>query len=606
MIKSDSSLLRILASLTSLARQRGLLFALRAAAWRVQTALQKARIRLEDRLGWYPYARWVQDFETPNHPPPLVSFTSPRFSVLVHYSEYAQGDLSQTIRSLLAQTYPNWEAHLVLDRVDTSHPPAWPAASEPRFMPIPEKYPTRVLEAVVSARSEFILALSGGDTLSPNALAEFARWLEADPGLEILYSDEDNLADDGITRRAPFFKPDWSPELMYSVNFILRAVFRRSALLEKPPDVHPAVIPNYQDLIFRLIDQPRRVAHIPEVLIHCAPGVDYLDDGAEHWYFSRLHAFLKRKGLESITISHDRQGETSLRWKAEPRLVSIIIPTRDQVEYLRRCIESIRTTVLSTPFEIVLVETGSQEPATFEYYETLRAAAGVHFVNYSGEFNFSAALNLGARHAAGDLFLFLNNDTEACDVGWLSDLAQWALLPDVGIVGGRLLYPDGTIQHAGIVVGMEGHASHVYGGLPADHYGLWGSPGWYRNVSAVTGACMMMRREVFASLGGFDEAYRLVFSDIEICLRAWQRGLRVVYTPQARLIHHEGRTRYRYMPLVDIHLGRRHFQQVVERGDPFYNRNLSLAVRTPTLRRPWEPPASQRLEEIADYFWPEP
>lgn len=610
MSKQSSTLRRIFRGLADLAHERGIAFALRAAAWRLQTALEKARIVLEDRLRLYSYRDWFRDFEKqpalPVADTPHDPGAPPRFSLLVHYEQTSQGDLHQTIRSLIDQTFPNWEARLVLHRTGMPAPPGWSSASDPRFLPSLERHPTDYRAAIGAARGDFILALCGGDALSPHTLAEFARRLEADPNLDILYSDEDCLAEDGQTRHSPFFKPDWSPELLYSINYIDRGAFRRGLLLEVLSDEQPGVVPGYQDLIYRALDPSRRALHIPQVLVHRSPGIDYLGDGDDLWRFGRLYSLLQRQGLESITVSTDRRGEILLTWSTNPRLVSIIIPTRDQADYLKRCLASIRKYAGKTPYEIVLVETGSRETATLALYEALQAETDIHLIPYAGVFNFSAALNLGARHARGDLLLFLNNDTEAVQPGWLNELARWACLPGVGIVGARLLYPNGTIQHAGIIIGMEGHASHVFAGLPEDHDGPFGSPGWYRDVSAVTGACMMMRREVFDILGGFDEAYQLVFSDIEICLRAWQQGYRVMYTPHARLIHHEGRTRYRYMPVGDIRLGYQHFGEVVERGDPFYNPNLSLAVRTPTLRRPWETSPAQRLGDIVKYFWPEP
>jgi GT2 family glycosyltransferase len=194
--------------------------------------------------------------------------------------------------------------------------------------------------------------------------------------------------------------------------------------------------------------------------------------------------------------------------------------------------------------------------------------------------------------------LFLNNDTEAIDADWLSEIAGWAIQPEIGIVGAKLLYPDLRIQHAGIVVGMEGHGSHIFAGKREGYSGIFGSVDWYRNYSAVTGACMAIRREVFDKIGGFDEEYDLVFSDIDICLRAIATGYRVIYNPFARLIHHEGKTRHRHIPAKDYHIAYQRLKSVVERGDPFYNPNLSYSIRIPTFKRTYEETPIQRLESI--------
>jgi GT2 family glycosyltransferase len=175
---------------------------------------------------------------------------------------------------------------------------------------------------------------------------------------------------------------------------------------------------------------------------------------------------------------------------------------------------------------------------------------------------------------------------------------QWAEWSEIGAVGAKLLYPDGSIQHAGIVVGMEGHGSHVFMGAPEGHTGPFGSVEWYRDVSAVTGACLMMRREVFEKVGAFDENYILVFNDIEICMRVLAHGYRVVYNPFARLIHYEGKSRGRYIPAPDIRLAYEHLKEYVRRGDPFYNPNLSYSVRLPTIRRRREPSRAERLAMI--------
>jgi len=212
--------------------------------------------------------------------------------------------------------------------------------------------------------------------------------------------------------------------------------------------------------------------------------------------------------------------------------------------------------------------------------------------------------NLGARQARGGFFVFLNNDVEVEAADWLNELVRWGCLPEIGIVGGKLLYPGGTIQHAGIVIGMEGHASHVFSGMPDGAAGPFGSTDWYRDVSAVTGACLAMRRDVFEQIGGFDERLVIAFGDVEICQRAIHAGYRVLYSPFARLIHYEGKTRANFIPEEDIRIGFEALKDAVRIGDPYYNPNLSHSVRAPTLRRPWEEDPSARLKEIAAMAWP--
>jgi GT2 family glycosyltransferase len=247
------------------------------------------------------------------------------------------------------------------------------------------------------------------------------------------------------------------------------------------------------------------------------------------------------------------------------------------------------------------VDNHSQEAETLAYYAQLQQAANIVLVKNQSAFNYSAYNNLGARHAHGDLLLFLNDDVEVIDPCWLDELVQWAERSDIGAVGAKLLYPDGSIQHAGIVVGMEGHGSHAFMGAREGYTGPFGSVEWYRDVSAVTGACLMMRRSVFDQVGGFDERLWLVFNDIELGARVLAHGYRVVYNPFARLIHYEGKSRGRYIPADDIRLGYERLKETVAQGDPYYNPNLSYTNHLPTLRRTWEEDRLHRLETIVRF-----
>ncbi len=213
-------------------------------------------------------------------------------------------------------------------------------------------------------------------------------------------------------------------------------------------------------------------------------------------------------------------------------------------------------------------------------------------------FNFNTALNLGAENASGKFLLFLNNDIEIIEGEWLNELVQWAELPEIGVVGAKLIYPDEKIQHAGVVVGMQGHASHPFWGMREWQGTIFGSTDWYRNYLAVTGACMMIPRKVFEEIGGFDEDYELVFSDIEICVRIFRKGYRILYTPYARLIHHEGKSRGEFMPNKDIQRGAEQLRKIIENGDPYFNSNLSYASRLPRLKQPGEENRIDRLERL--------
>jgi GT2 family glycosyltransferase len=282
--------------------------------------------------------------------------------------------------------------------------------------------------------------------------------------------------------------------------------------------------------------------------------------------------------------------------------VSIIIPTRNNLEYLRRCLTSLLEKTRYPRYEIVLMDDHSSDPDVLDYYQALLSAHDCVSLHHNQQaFNYSRVNNHGARQARGSLLLFLNNDVEILTEDWLEDLVRWVLLPGVGMAGAKLLYPDGLIQHAGIVVGMTGHANHVFAGDCPSPNQLVYSADWYRNVSAVTGACMLVRRAVFEQVGGFDEDLSLVFNDVELCQRVLRAGQRIVYTPAACLIHYEGRSRARYIPPANIRLGAELLADAVARGDPYYSPNLSLAVHWPTFRRANDPQPLWQMKAIVRY-----
>lgn len=596
----------IFSGIMQLVLEQGLHIASQAILWKVRTSLFKRWMHLQDRLGMFTYSDWIKFFEHPIPPPSTeVKLEPPRFTVLVFAGTQGDSRLEVTVASMLAQIYPSWEARLVKLNTDEVPTNKWISGADQRLVPALLSGQPSVetwISNLQQVRGSYVIALNAGDRLAPHALQNFAGVLDSDPHLDVIYSDEDYLGEDSRSRHSPYFKPSWSPALMLSINYILYGTFQRELLLDAAVRTDPSEPLEYADLIYQAITAPIQVRHIPQVLVHLSTKGDFLQ-GTTIRQQARVRDYLRWRGLQGAQVWRGKHGTLQAAWDVGEPLVSIIIPTQDHLTYLHRCLDSIWTHTAYKNYEVILVDSGSQEPATLEYYAELRQQHDIHFIDFSGMFNFSAALNQGSLNSHGEILLFLNNDTEALQPDWLEELVRWASLPEVGIVGAKLLYSDSTIQHAGIVLGLEGHASHIFAGARETLSGPFGSPSWYRNCSAVTGACMAMRRSVYDELGGFDEGYQLVFSDIEICLRAIRAGYQVVYTPHASLLHHEGRTRYRYMPLQDIRLGYKHFEEIVRRGDPFYNPNLSQAVRIPTLRRPGEEEPIQRLNNILRYYF---
>jgi GT2 family glycosyltransferase len=302
--------------------------------------------------------------------------------------------------------------------------------------------------------------------------------------------------------------------------------------------------------------------------------------------------------MENVAVRNEDDGLRT-DWAVKTEKVSIVIPSRNNLRYLQRCLETLVNRTTYPNYEIFVVDNHSTDEAVLVYYtQLLENNKNIRVLPYDMPFNFSQACNMGAAAATGSLLLFLNNDVEIVEGGWLDELVRVVQLPGVGIAGARLTYPGGSLQHAGIVVGMTGHANHVGIKSKAWGKGPYGPANVRRNVSAVTGACMLVRSDVFMALHGFSEDYKLVFNDVDICVRAIQAGWRVVMTPFANLIHYEGRSRSRTIPPEDIQLAYHDIARWVEMGDPYYNPNLSLAITRPVFRSRSEMPSLRRLQLI--------
>lgn len=534
---------------------------------------------------------------------PLISIITPVFDPPAPI-------LQAMLDSVRDQTYEHWQLCLV-DGGSTNpdvHQILEAAASDQRI------HVTYLLEnlgiagnsnaAAAKASGEFLALLDHDDRLAPTMLFEVVTALNAQPETDIIYFDEDKLSEDGLQRLDPFFKPDWSPELLLSANYLMHSVLRRQLFEQVGGFRDDAAGAQDWDLLLRCTEQTTAIVHIPKILYHWRKmaGSTAAVFQAKPYVFENqlrtLASHLQRTGIPDATATFPTPGFPRVSWPTRNTKVSIIIPTKEKVDVLQPCLTSLLQRTTYANFEIVLVDNGSHLPATRAYYNTLATEPRVRIVEYPAKFNYSAANNLGARHASGDLLLFLNNDIEVLAPDWLEELVRWAERPDIGIVGTKLLYPDGKIQHAGVVLGMEGHASHIFWGVREHYSGIFGSSDWYRNYLALTGACMMMRRAVFDEVGGFDELYQLAFSDIEICLRVVQAGYRNLYTPYARLCHHEGASRGQHIPVTDMMRGYEQMQAIVAAGDPYYNLNLSYSSRIPRLSRLGEESRIARLKRL--------
>jgi GT2 family glycosyltransferase len=592
----------------SMAPDPSRLVSFRRQLWKLETGLQKRRILWEDRLGLYPYGLWVRAVEQPRlrarlkklspepGPGPLVGFVSAA-------ERCEQDGLLETIGSLRQFRSLRWVFSILAPQGSTFLRESWFQAllpAEPRLKVVTcadKTGPADWVRQAAGLEGDWLVPLSAGDRLSFAWAGLFLFTVSQNPDADLVYWDEDRLGRDGARSR-PFFKPDWSPALLVALNYLETAAFRKDLLLRGAARIESRP----EGWIFPLAGCSARVEHIAWVLQHRpAPPAEALRRSVEK-HARQAADGLRAWGCRDAQAVVNPEGRIRVSWQADFPKVSLIIPTRDNLAYLERCLSSLLAKTDYPDYELIIVDDHSSDPAVLAYYRRLLAdEPRARVVPNETEFNYSRVNNAGARLARGSLLLFLNNDTEILHSGWLAEMARWCLLPGVGAVGAKLLYPDRSIQHAGIVVGMTGHAAHLYagGGRPGGQGFV--SPDDYRDVAAATGACLLVRRDVFEGVGGFDEELRLVFNDVELCQRVRRAGYRIVYTPAAVLIHHEGRSRSRYNPPGDIRLGADLLGPEVDRGDPYYNANLSLAVNWPALRRPDEPQAIERLREIVRY-----
>jgi GT2 family glycosyltransferase len=508
---------------------------------------------------------------------PCISIVTPVFNTPVAW-------LTECVESVLAQTYEKWELILVDD--DSTEPEMLKALSElgardSRIILAKDENRGGISAAsnhgIDLAKGEWVGFLDHDDVLEPDALFQNVKWLQEHRDAELIYSDEDKLTEQGFD--SPIFKPDWSPDYFLSCNYICHFTIIRRDLLQKIGGFRSEFdgAQDY-DLFLRIIEQTDRIEHLPRVLYHWRRSLTSTADNIR-----RKPGSLEtgRRALEDYLERQRETGHVTIDWRThaywikrqltEAKRISIIIPVRDRVDLLARCLTSLTSKTTYAPYEIIIVDNDSQSEEARAYLSQLKHRV----LRYSGPFNYSAINNFAVEQTDSPWLLFLNNDTEVIEGDWLTLMAEHIQRPQVGAVGPKLLYPDDTVQHAGIVVGVGGIAEHAFRGLPAEAPGVCRQLQTTRNYSAVTGACLLTRREVFDEVGGFDEErLPVTFSDVDLCLKMRRAGYRVIYVPFAKLYHNESGTRRPAVEPLETEVMRERWADVL-RHDPYYNPNLS-------------------------------
>ena len=484
----------------------------------------------------------------------------PRFSVVMPVYEPPEQFLREAIESVLAQVYRDWE----LCVVDDASPSAYVrrvieeyAAVDDRIKPVLRERNGHIAAASNSglevATGEFVALLDHDDVLAPDALFECALVVNRHPDVDVIYSDEDKIDEKG-RRSLPYFKPDWSPDSLLARNYISHlGVYRRSVMADAHGFREGFEGSQDYDLLLRITERTQRVEHIPRVLYHWRAHAESTAGTRDQKGYAisagarAIAEALERRGEPGrVDVDENRPGIYTVRYALQrPGRVSIVMPTRDHGDDVDRALRSIFERSTYADFEVVLLDNGSRDPASLRIFAAwaAREKERVRVVPYDVPFNFSAINNYAVAKATGAYLLFLNNDTEVISPDWLEAMLEQAQRPSIGAVGAKLLYGDGTVQHAGVVVGLGGVAGHSH------KYYAGGEPGYFytlqtvNNFSAVTAACLMLRRAVFDEVGGFDDQLAIAFNDVDFCLRIREAGYRNVYLPHVELYHHESKSR---------------------------------------------------------------
>ena len=518
--------------------------------------------------------------------------------------------LREAIASVTAQSYANWtlliaddcssapEIHAILDG----------AEKHAQIKVIKRSERGHISEASNSAlalgTAPWVTFLDHDDLLHRHALYYLAEKLQQSPDLEMIFTDEDQISPAGAHFN-PILKPAWDEDAILAQNYLNHITLHRRALVEQVGGFRKGYEGSQDhDLILRVsrLTRKERIAHIPLILYHwrAIPGSAASDADAKPY---AIKARLKAVQDHMAVIEPDAQvslieGACRVcRPLPSPRpSVSVIIPTKDGLELLRRCVDGLLHGTDWPALELIIVDNGSELDSTKTYLHILEEAGQATIVRAPGPFNYSALVNAGARTASGEILVFLNNDIEVLEADWLTELVSHATRPDVGVVGAKLLYPDFKVQHAGIFLSPDYVAFHGHAGISANAPGHLNRARIAQTVAAVTGACQTIRRDLFFQIGGYDAEHLAVdFSDIDLCLRATERGFRTIWTPFARLIHHESATRGAYLSQEKRARHAREFQVMKERwahlleDDPSYNPNLKAGPNKESFKLAFPP-----------------
>lgn len=458
-------------------------------------------------------------------------------------------------------------------------------------------------QAIAMASGDFIMLSDHDDVLELNAVYEIIKAINTDPKkVDIVYTDEDKVTMDGKQYFEPNFKPEFNLDFFRSSNYICHIFVVRKSVLEQA-GLFQSEYDGAQDfdLILRCTEKANIIKHVPKVLYHWRshPASTAENPDSKMYAFEAgrkaLQEHYNRLGIKAQAYRTDVFGRYRTEYELlDNPLISIIIPNKDHVDDLDKCLKSIYAVSTYNHFEIVVVENNSTEEETFRYYEQIQSVHdNVRVITWKEGFNYAAIHNFAVPYCKGEYLLLLNNDTSIITPDWMEQMLQYAQREDVGAVGAKLYFPDDTVQHAGVIIGLGGVAGHIFSGTPKVEFGYQARLISAQDLSAVTAACMMMPKSVYEAAGGFDERFRVAFNDVDLCMKIRALDKKIVFTPYAELYHYESKSRGKEEETAskmerfqqEVSLFRKKWPEILKNGDPYYSIHLTLDNGNCTLRK---------------------
>lgn len=522
---------------------------------------------------------------------------NPKISIIIPMYNTPEKFFKELVDGLIEQTYPNWELCLADGSPEKNEKLEKIYKKDERikykFIGENKGISGNTNAALELATGDFIALLDHDDLLPKFSLYEIVKCINKNPDVDFIYTDEDKFEELGGKRYDPYFKSDFAPDTLRANNFICHfSIFKKELMNELGGFRSEFDGAQDYDIILRMSEKAKKIIHIPKILYHwrvhalsTAKSGGTAKPYAYEAGIKAVQAHIDRIGLKGEVVSGNTLGTYKVNYeiKGNPK-VSIIIPNKDYASTLKVCLKSIKKLTTYKNYEIIVVENNSEEQKTFDYYDEIDGKDKIKVVKYPEKgFNYSKIINYGVANSDGEYIIQLNNDTELITPNWIEEMLGFAQREDVGAVGAELFYPDKSIQHAGIIIGIGGVAGHVFRNIPHGMHGYFSKDAMIQNMSAVTAACIMASRKMYETVGNMDEKFEVAFNDVDFCLKIREQGKLIVYNPYVQFIHYESKSRGFEDTLEkqkrfkgEVERFQKKWEKILKNGDPYYNINLRL------------------------------